>query len=157
MFVKFMCQGLTIINVDESVIKYTDHRKRGWVKKGVMNQTTTASRLEGVNIIAALSNKGQFYYTVNVGKTNSVTFGYFLAKLCDHLDADKENWRHDTVIILDNASYHRANTTMDLIHALRAPILFLGPHHFRMAPVEMVFNFVKSHDLNPLVSKLEKR
>jgi hypothetical protein len=37
--------------------------------------------------------------------------------------------------------------------SLRLPVLFLGPYHFRMAPVEMVFNFIKNHDLNPLGTK----
>jgi hypothetical protein len=37
---------------------------------------------------------------------------------------------------------------------LRLPVLYLGPYHFRLAPVEMLFNYVKNHDLNPLHSTL---
>ena len=34
------------------------------------------------------------------------------------------------------------------------PVLYLGPYHFGMAPVEMLFNYIKSRDLNPLGSKV---
>jgi hypothetical protein len=34
------------------------------------------------------------------------------------------------------------------------PVLFLGPYHFRLAPVEMLFSYIKGRDLNPLGSKV---
>jgi hypothetical protein len=37
---------------------------------------------------------------------------------------------------------------------MRLPILYLGPYHFKLAPVEMVFNFIKNRDLNPLKSSV---
>ena len=144
--------GRQIIDVDESTLKFTDHRKRGWVKAGDNNQSTSNTRLASVNIIAALSNKGQLFFTTNRGKTNSVTFNFFLSKLCSHLDGGNQYWRRTTIILLDNATYHRSNETMDHIRSLRLPILYLGPYHYRMAPVEMLFNVIKSHDLNPLCS-----
>ena len=36
---------------------------------------------------------------------------------------------------------------MPLYEALKVPVLYLGPYHFRMAPVEMTFNYVKSHEM----------
>jgi transposase len=52
--------------------------------------------------------------------------------------------------MMDNAAYHRAVSAKEFMMAMKLPILFLGPYHFRMAPIEMVFNFIKNHDLNPL-------
>jgi len=49
---------------------------------------TTTRRLEGVNVIAALCSTGELLYTVNVGVTNRYTFGFFLSKLCIHLDGE---------------------------------------------------------------------
>jgi hypothetical protein len=34
------------------------------------------------------------------------------------------------------------------------PTLYLGPYHFKLAPVEMFFNFIKNRDLNPLKTKV---
>lgn len=62
-------------------------------------------------MIAGLCSTGELYYTVNCGKTNAQTFGFFLMKLCDHLDQKDHNWRKNTVIMLDNANYHRGEHT----------------------------------------------
>ena len=86
------------------MIRFTDSRKHGWVRKGQMNQVTTTRRLEGVNLIAALCSTGEMMYSVNIGKTNRFTFGFFLSKLCSHLDGEDPDWRLKTVILLDNAS-----------------------------------------------------
>ena len=97
-----------MINIDECVIRYTDHRKRGWVRKYSKNQVTTTRHLNGVNVVAALCSTGQLLYSVNHGKTNSHTFKFFLLKLCSHLDGENVHWRKHTVIMLDNATYHRS-------------------------------------------------
>ena len=49
--------------------------------------------------------------------------------------------------MMDNAVFHRAKLTLPLYDQLKVPVLFLGPYHFRMAPVEMAFNYIKSHEL----------
>ena len=64
-----------------------------------------------VNIIAAISSNGGLYYTVNRGKTNSWTFLLYIVKLVEHLDSSDPDWRKNTIIMLDNASYHRSTFT----------------------------------------------
>ena len=44
---------------------------------------------------------------------------------------------------------------MILYQALKVPVLFLGPFHFRIAPVKMPFNYVKSHELPIQMWKVE--
>jgi hypothetical protein len=36
----------------------------------------------------------------------------------------------------------------------KLPILYMGPYHFKLAPVEMFFNYIKNRDLNPLRSRM---
>ena len=98
----------TIINIDESVLRVTEHRKRSWMKRGKRNLTTNYERLPNVNIIAAVSNSNKFFFSVNRGQTTSQTFWYFLLRLCMELTKQDPNWRDDTVIMIDNASYHRS-------------------------------------------------
>ena len=101
-----------------------------------------------------MCSTGEVWYTVNCGKTNSETFSLYLVKLCAHLDSLDVHWRKTTVIMLDNAAYHRGVATQKVMDQLKIPVLYLGPYHFRMAPVEMLFNYVKSRDLNPLRSQI---
>jgi transposase len=91
---------------------------------------------------------------VNCGITNSETFCLFLVKLVEHLDGQDIRWRERSVIMLDNANYHRSVPTWRVMDELRLPVLYLRPYHFRLAPIEMLFNYVKNHDLNPLHSTL---
>jgi len=64
---------------------------------------TNNIRLEGINFICALSSIGEVCYTVNLGKTNSESFGWFLIKMVEFLDAKDNLWRKNSVIMVDNA------------------------------------------------------
>ena len=67
-------------------------------------------------------------YIINSGKNNSNTFMLFLIKLSNHLDEVKPNWRQNTVLMVDNAPYHRSKLMMSKYELLKIPILFLGPY-----------------------------
>jgi hypothetical protein len=67
-------------------------------------------------------------YTINSGRNNSLTFALFLIKLSQHLDANDENWRSSTVIMIDNAPYHRSKMMMEKYELLKVPVMFLGPY-----------------------------
>ena len=107
-----------------------------------------------MNIIAGISNYGDTLYTNNHGLTNYQTFLLFLLKVCEYLDAIDKGWRNDTIIMLDNAPYHRGTSIMKELELLKIPVMYLGPYHFRMAPIEVLFSFIKSHDLNPYNSPI---
>lgn len=109
-----------------------------------------SQRLNKVSIIGSVSNKGDFYYTINLGTNNSERFWYYLLKLCNRLNLQDRNWRLKTVIVLDNAPYHRSRWMMENYTRLKLPIMFLGPYQFSMAPMELVFSYIKQHDLNYL-------
>ena len=92
-------------------------------------------------------------FTINSGKNNSTTFMLFLIKLSNHLDDTKPNWRQNTIIMVDNAPYHRSKMMMEKYQVLKVPIMFLGPYQFKLAPVELMFSYIKNRDLNPLNAK----
>jgi hypothetical protein len=146
-FITALQQGKRIINIDESVLHFTDHRRRGWLPAGKHNQVTTSKKVTGINLIAALCSTGEVMYTVNLGLTNSVTFGFFLSKLSLHMDGVDPKWREHSVIMLDNAPYHRSAAVRKTMSELKLPMLYLGPYDFHLAPIEMAFCFIKGHDL----------
>ena len=105
-----------------------------------------------MNLIMGISSYGKFYYSVNLGTTNGDTFFYFLLKLIHLLDTEDLKWREHTVIMLDNAGYHKSQQNMERYREYKVPVMFLGPYHFSLAPVELMFNIVKERNLNPLRS-----
>ena len=125
--------------------------------KGKNNLVTHAARLNNVNLIAAVSNRGKFYFQVCQGNNNSETFWFFLMRLCLHLQREDPIYRKKTWIMLDNARFHRSKFMMEKYTDYGIPILFLGPYHFNMAPVEMMFAYIKNRDLNKLQTRANSR
>lgn len=107
-YIEMMFQKKTIINIDESVFSETDSRHRGWWYPYMKNQNTRTSRLASINLICAISNKGQLFFTINSGRTNSDTFFFFIMKLIEQLQQKSKTWRQNTIFLLDNAKYHKS-------------------------------------------------
>ena len=80
--------------------------------------------------------------------TNSKTFAFFLLRLVKYLTETEPDWREHTVIMLDNAAYHRSAYVRSKLSDLGIPTLYLGPYHFKMAPVEMFFSYIKARNIN---------
>jgi transposase len=73
----------------------------------------------------------------------------FFRQLCLRLDRERPQWRRDTVILMDNAPYHCGEDIMKLYKDLDLPVMFLGPHSYDAAPVELFFAAFKAADVNP--------
>ena len=95
-------------------------------------------------MIVGFTNFSDLYYTVNKGLTNSNTFLLFMVKLSEHLHEINKHWRNDTVIMLDNAAYHRSKQIRSQLDSMKIPLMYLGPYQFKMAPAEVFFSFIKS-------------
>lgn len=71
----------------------------------------------------------------------------FLTELIKTLDYEDRDWRSNTVLLWDNAGYHEAVEVLTLLEEQRAPVMFLGPYSYHMAPCEMVFAALKVQQL----------
>lgn len=71
-----------------------------------------------------------------------------MAKLCKHFDKIDPSWRDSTIVMMDNAAYHRTAERLGHFERLRIPIMFLGPYHYKMSPVELYFNYIKGFNLH---------
>ena len=130
-----MKAGTEVFNIDESIIRSTDHRRRGWVQAKNRILVSKALRLPQISIIAAVSSKGRVFFTINQGKTTSLTFLLFISKFCLLLDQSDSNWRDKARFLLDNASFHRSERAIEGYQKMEFPIIYLGPYSFNMAAV----------------------
>ena len=101
-------QGKTVINIDESIINCTDSRSRSWLPKVSKYMMTNSMKMAQLSIILGTASDGQIYFTLNRGYHNQHTMIIFLKKLIKVLDGKDSNWRSKTVLMLDNAPYHRS-------------------------------------------------
>ncbi len=152
-YIKILRADREVINIDESIIRSTDHSNRGWVRAGKRILTSRALRLPQISMIAAITSQGSTFISINQGKTTSLTFLYFIVRLCKALDSKDRDWRARSTLLLDNASIHRSKETLASFEALGLPIMYLAPYSFKLAAVEKLLSVVKNRDLNPLVVK----
>jgi hypothetical protein len=138
-----------IINIDESIVRTTYDAKYCWQRKGISNIVTGGQRMNAVSLIMAISNRGDIYFTANRGANNGMTVQLFLQKLVAVLDAKDRSWRDYTTLLMDNAPYHKGTIFTKNVARMQLPIAFLGPYQFKMAPVELVFAYIKKFNLNP--------
>ena len=73
----------------------------------------------------------------------------YIKELVKCLDAKDKNWRKTHVFLVDGASYHQANSTFNVLRDLHIPIMFLSPFSYDAAPIEKLFNAIKTGDINP--------
>ena len=81
----------------------------------------------------------------------------FFTDLILTLDAEDRNWRANTVLMMDNASYHDSKDVLELFKKQRVPVMYLGAYSYHMAPTEMVFAALKVQLLNEDQVQLGKR
>ena len=108
-------------------------------------------------MLLAFDNKGNVWYALSTQNTNSSTFSVFMKHLAGTLDADRPGWRDTSVLLIDNASYHRSAKTLEALEKLELPIMYTGPYSFSIAACELFFANLKRGDLNPTELPLGKR
>jgi hypothetical protein len=64
-YIKTLRAGIEIFNIDESIIRSTDQRKRGWALAKNRILVSKAIRLPQISMIAAISSEGRVFYTIN--------------------------------------------------------------------------------------------
>ena len=73
----------------------------------------------------------------------------FFRQLVLKLDMERPNWREDTVITMDNASYHTSTATQRVFEELRMPVMYTGVYAYDISPCELFFAYLKRVNLNP--------
>ena len=80
-----------------------------------------------------------------------------LYKLVEILNKEDKDWRKKTIVLLDNASYHKTKLVKGLIEKLQIPVLYNAPYSPQLAPIELLFAHIKKGDLNPTDMPVTKK
>ena len=152
-----LASGRRVINVDESWLNTMAYRRHSWTKVGKSNARPTKELSTRVAILAAIDNRGKAYISLGTSNTDSCVMLAFFSQLCKSLDCEDSSWREHSVVLLDNASYHRSAEVRAGIKKLGVPTIYSGPYSYVSAPVELFFALLKRSDLNPERLQLGKR
>ena len=148
-FLKIDLSHKKIINVDESWLNLTTFHYMSWAPRGRSNSMPIKQMRPRISIIAALDSTGSVLISLLQCNNNSETMEMFFTYMIRHLDNKQPGWRRDTVILLDNASYHSSTTMMEFFEEFQVPICYTGPHSYAASPIELLFAHLKQGELNP--------
>ena len=155
-FIRMQPSTRVILNFDESWIDHMDCRYRKWGLIGSPNSISKKQVHPRVTMIMAIDTLGNLYSSYTQVNTDSLVISMYLRELVKQLDKDRPKWRDNTVVLLDNAKWHTAGLVLDTMSELRVPVMFLPPHAYKVAPIEMLFAAIKAKDLNPAHHKTGK-
>ena len=124
--------------LDETGFEATTTRQYGLAPKGKkVHGTRIGSIKKRTSLIAAWCNKHVLAPMLFEGTCNTIVFNTWLEKLlCKELD-------QNTVVIMDNATFHKSATTKKLIEHTGATLLFLPPFSPDLNPIECIFGDMK--------------
>ena len=66
-----------------------------------------------------------------------------LYELSKVLDADKPDWRENSIIFMDNAGYNKKPEVKELVRKLRMPVIFSAKYAYDCSPCEFFFSYFK--------------
>jgi len=125
---------------DEAGIRSDHHSGTTWAPQGQTPVVrTTGSRFE-MNLISAVSAKGQLQFMVTPERMTAPVFVEFLRRLI-------HNQERPVFLIVDNHSTHKARMVKDFVAETKGKLrlFYLPPYSPQLNPDEWVWRHVKHH------------
>lgn len=98
-------------------------------------------------MIIGIDTTGQIYLSLLQSNSNDKIMEIFFKALVNKLDKERNGWRSDTLIILDNAPYHSCGSSLKLFEEMNIPLCFTGPHSYDASPSELCFAHFKKESI----------
>ena len=83
-----------------------------WRVPGFTNSNAALAMAPRVSMIAGIDTLGNAYITLTQTNTNAQVMGMYFKFLSAKLDKERPNWRWNTIILMDGASYHQDQDTL---------------------------------------------
>ena len=131
-----------LVFVDESGCdKRIGFRRTGWSPLGTTPiQIARFHRGQRYQILPAYTQEGVLLARVFQGSTDALLFGDFIEELLQHCGRWPEP---NSVLIMDNASFHRSNRINEMCAAAGVKLLYLPPYSPDLNPIEEFFAGLK--------------
>jgi transposase len=131
--------GAEIYFVDEASVRSDTHRGWTWGKVGETPVVRDSGGRFGLNVISAVTARGDMRFSFIEDRMNSARFIQFLKKL-------RKDAGRPIIVITDNARYHHSKETQAFIDSEPDSIImaFLPAYSPELNPDEQVWNHAKA-------------
>jgi transposase len=133
-------EGASIFFADEASIRTDHHAGTTWAPVGQTPVVITTGERKSVNMVSAISPRGELRFRVHEGKMNAGKFIDFLKALLDSVPGK-------IFLIVDGHPVHKAKKVSEFMKEKadgRLSIFFLPPYSPDLNPDEWVWNNVKN-------------
>lgn len=138
-------EGATIYFGDEASVRSDFHSGTTWAPVGKTPVIETTGARFSLNLVSAVSAKGQMRFMTFEGRMNADKFVEFLERL---------TYKADTPIflILDGHPVHKSRIVREYVEATKGQIrlFILPPYSPHLNPDEWVWNWLKNHKLGKI-------
>ena len=132
--------GADIFFGDEDSVRSDYHSGTTWAPKGKTPVVVTTGARFKVNVISAISPKGELRFMATENNVNAKVFCEFLSCLLADATAP-------VFLIVDNHSVHRSAEVQKFVSETegKLKIFYLPPYSPELNPDELVWNYLKNH------------
>jgi transposase len=132
--------GASIFFGDEAGVRSDYHAGTTWGVKGKTPVVARTGQRKSVNMLSAVSARGELRFMLVQGRVNGAVFAEFLRRLM-------HNAAQPVFLVLDGHSIHHSRTVRDFVASQkgRLRLFFLPPYSPELNPDEQVWNYVKHH------------
>lgn len=128
-----------LVFIDESAAKTNMTRLRGRAQRGQrVHDHCPAGHWHTTTMIGAIRLDGQTACMALEGATDTVSFRAFVEHVL------LPTLRPGDIVIMDNLAPHKNETTLELIRAHEAEVLFLPPYSPEFNPIEKMWSKIKN-------------
>lgn len=135
-------ENAKIFFADESTVRSDYHSGTTWAPIGVTPTVEKTGARFGINMISAISPKGELRFMTVNGKLNSDKFITFLKRLIYKSESP-------IFLIVDGHPVHKSATVRKFVEETegRLRLFFLPPYSPHLNPDEMVWGYLKHHKI----------
>lgn len=136
-------QGGVIYFLDESGVRSDHHAGTTWAPVGKTPVVRTTGARFSLNVIGAITPRGEFRFMTYAGTMHTEVFIDFLRRL---LKDEEECPIH---LVVDGHSVHRSRAVKKFVQATegKLELHFLPPYSPELNPIEQVWNHAKNHQI----------
>lgn len=140
--------GATLYFADESGVRSDFHSGTTWAPKGRTPVVAATGQRYGLNLMSAISPRGEMRFMTVEGRMNAGKFIEFLKRLL-------HNTERPVFLIVDGHPSHRARKVFDFVRSTHGQLrlFFLPPYSPELNPDELVWNHLKTHGVGKRIVK----
>ena len=138
--------GAVIAFLDESAVRSDHHAGTTWAERGKTPVVRTTGARFSLNMVGAVTARGDFRFMTYAGRMNAEVFIHFLKRLVH--DSERPVY-----LVLDNHPVHKSKAVRTFVESQqgRLELHFLPPYSPELNPVEQVWRHAKSHQVGKQV------